>query len=219
MKAINHKPSIVLGRTLGILGVFACVLSASVVQAGTKCYDFSKPEVGTTYSIGQTLDLKHSTINVRRLVNKDGPASNDTAVAEIHAGNLPQGGAPSLRMNSIVAQVVPNKLVKKMTLKFAQNLGSDPSKRLVNFGVNGDRRAFNGSLEQMNGKVLGKADQGGKVKVSVSATPDGGDSFWVRGTVTLTPTKGLPLPMKGIKKFSFGASSQLFIDDVCIEEK
>ena len=219
MKSIKQQQTSVLSRTLGVLGALVCVLSGSVVQAGTKCYDFSGPPLDTTYQIGDTLNLRHSVINVRELVNEDGPASNATAKAVIHAGNLPQGGAPSLRMSSIVAQVIPNKLVKKMTLKFAQNLGSDPSKRLLNFGVNGDRRAFNGSLDQMDGKVLGKAGQGGKVRVSVSATPDGGDSFWVRGTVTLNPTKGLPLPGKGIKKFSFGASTQLYIDDVCITEK
>ena len=219
MKLSNRNSSTTFSLALGILGALVCVLSGSVVQAGTKCYDFSSPEVGTEYHIGQSLNLRHSVINVRQLVNKEGPASNDTAMAVIHAGNLPQGGAPSLRMNSIVAQVVPNKLVKKMTLKFAQNLGSDPEFRLVNFGVNGERRAFKGSLEQMDGKVLGESGNGGKIRVSVSATPDGGDSHWVRGTVTLKPTKGLPLPMKGIKQFSFGASSQLFIDDVCIEEK
>ncbi|MGB0910552.1 MAG: hypothetical protein ACPGYT_09330 [Nitrospirales bacterium] len=219
MNIIHHKSSSALGRTLGVLGVSACLLSASVAQAGTKCYDFSKPPVGTEYKIGQTLNLRHSVINVRPLINRDGPASNDSAVAVIHAGNLPQGGAPSLWMKSIVAQVVPNKIVKKMTFKFAQNLGSDPSKRIVNLGANGQRMTFNGSLARMDGKVLGKPGNGGKVRLSVSATPDGGDSHWVRGTVTLKPIKGIPLPNKGIKQVSFGVSTQLHIDDVCMEEK
>ena len=217
MNAMHHT-SLTFRRTLGTLGIAACLLSVSVAQAGTKCYDFSNPPVGTEYHIGDTLNLRHSVINVRQLVNRDGPASNDSAVAVIHAGNLPQGGAPSLRMSSIVAQVIPKKLVKKMTLKFAQNLGSDPSKRIVNIGVNGQRLTMNGSLGRADGKVLGKANMGGKVRVSVNATPDGGDSYWVRGTVTLKSASPLPLPRKGIKQFSFGASTQLFIDDVCITE-
>ncbi|MCA9471349.1 MAG: hypothetical protein MRJ96_09580 [Nitrospirales bacterium] len=219
MSILHHRPSTIFSRNISVLGLAACLLSASVVQAGTKCYDFSQPPVGTEYHIGDTLNLRHSVINVRPLVNRDGPASNDSAVAEIHAGNLPQGGAPSLRMSSIVAQVIPNKLVKTMTLKFAQNLGSDPSKRIVNIGVNGQSLSLNGSLDRADGKVLGKADKGGKVRISVQATPDGGDSYWVRGTVTLTSASPLPLPQKGIKQFSFGASTQLFIDDVCMTEK
>lgn len=219
MNALHHKSSAMFRRIVGTLGVAACLLSVSVAQAGTKCYDFSNPPVGTEYHIGQTLNLRHSVINVRELINRDGAASNDSAVAVIHAGNLPQGGAPSLRMTSIVAEVIPNNLAKKMTLKFAQNLGSDPSKRIVNIGVNGQRLSMNGSLGRADGKVLGKANMGGKVRVSVNATPDGGDSYWVRGTVTLRSASPLPFPQKGITQFSFGASTQLFIDDVCIEEK
>ncbi len=218
MNIIHLTSSTTLGRTLGVLGVFVCMLSASVAQAGTKCYDFSNPPVGTEYHIGDTLNLRHSVVNVRQLVNKDGPASNANSMAVIHAGNLPQGGAPSLWMKSIVAQVIPKKLVKEMTFKFAQNLGTDPSKRIVNIGANGERVTFNGSLGRMDGKVLGKPGHGGKVRLSVSATPDGGDSHWVRGTVTLKRV-GIPLPNKGVKQFSFGASTQLHIDDVCIEEK
>ena len=71
----------------------------------------------------------------------------------------------------------------------------------------------------MDGKVLGKPGEGGKVRVSVSATPDGGESYWVRGTVTLKHQGSLLMPKKGIKQFSFGASTQLHIDDVCITEK
>ena len=105
-----------------------------------------------------------------------------------------------------------------MTFKFAQNIGSDPSKRIINIGANGQRLTMNGSLARADGKKLGKAKSGGKVLISVSATPDGGDSHWIRGTVTLKPV-GIPLPGKGIKDFVFGASTQLHADDVCIEEK
>ncbi len=219
MKNINHKRSSIANCTAAIIGTFVLALGGAVAHAETKCYDFSGPPADTVYEIGDTLNLRHSVINVRQLVNQDGPASNDEAGASIYAGDQPRGGAPSLWMKSIVAQVIPNKLVKEMTLKFAQNLGSDPSKRLVNFGVNGERRVFNGSLERMDGKVLGKPGEGGKVRVSVSATPDGGESYWVRGTVTLKPQGPLLVPKKGIKQFSFGASTQLHIDDVCITEK
>ncbi len=208
MNAIHHKSSSVLGRTLGILGVFTCVLSVSVAQAGTKCYDFSGPEVGTKYEKDQKLDTRYATINLQHFRTTNGPSTFGVQEAEISDYDHAQGGAPSLRMTSIVSQIVPKKPVKKITLKYAENTGGAYQQ---NFGVNGERRVLEGGLAQINKQTFGKRRFGGPAQVLVTSEPHGN---FVRGTVEVNAIRG-----GSIKYIAFGGSSQLFIDNVCMTEK
>ncbi len=115
-----------------------------------------------------------------------------------------------MKLTSIVTHVVPLEKVRKVTLKYAENLGQN-GRHHLNFGVNGQSRVWDGALGQLDGKILGDSQNGGKVRISASANAGGNGSYWVRGTLTLQA-----LPGKGIQGFLLGGASQTFIDDVCI---
>ncbi len=208
MNIILHKPSSTFGRTIGVLGALACMLSVSVAQAGTKCYDFSGPDVGTVYKEDQKLDTRHATINLQHFRTTSGPSTYGVQEAVISDFDHAQGGAPSLRMTSIVSQIVPKKPVKRITLKYAENTGGAYQQ---NFGVNGERKVLEGGLAQINKQTFGKQRFGGPAQVLVTSEPHGN---FVRGTVEVNAARG-----GSIKYIAFGGSSQLFIDNVCMTEK
>ena len=122
--------------------------------------------------------------------------------------------APSLKLTSIVAHLVPQERVKKVTLKYAENLGQN-GRHDLNFGVNGQKRVWSGALGQLDGKVMGDFKHRGKVRISASAIPGGNGSYWVRGALSLQPVNGSLLG-QGIQDFELGGASQVVIDHVCI---
>ena len=211
MNALHHKSSIKFRRTVGTLGIAACLLSASVAQAsGPKCYNFNNPEVGTRYEKGQSLDLRHAKINIQQFLGTNGePSMHPDQHAEISSGNQPQAGAPSLRMVSIVSQIVPKKVVKRITLNYAENTGGA---YVQNFGVNGDRRVLQGGLAQINKQTFGKPRYGGSAQVFVTAKPSSGN--YIQGTVDVKAAPG-----GSIKYVAFGGHSNFFVDRVCMYTK
>ena len=215
MTTSNWKRSIARGCASGLLG--AVVALSGTAWGGTQCYDFNGPAVGTTYHVGRTVNAKHATIHMEKFRTTNGPSQSKVQAGEIVNSDLPRGGgAPSLKLTSIVAHVVPKKKVKKVTMKYAENLGQN-GRHNLNFGVNGQNRVWNGALGQLDGKVMGDRDHGGKVKISVSAVPDGNGSYWVRGALTLQAIGG-PLSGQGIQGFRFGAASQGLFDRICLEQ-
>lgn len=212
--------SIDMGRTFAIFVALVLATGVPVAQADTQCYDFSGPAIGTKYHIGDTVNAKHSVIHLQKFRTMNGPSESGVQEAEIIQSNLPQGeGPPSLKFTSIVAQVVPQKKVKEITMKYAENVGVT-GQHTINFGVNGERRVLHGTLGQLDGQILGDPQRGGKVKVSVTANPDGNGSYWIRGNLTLRSIAGPgPLfPNKGIQVMAMGEASQFVIDDYCITE-
>ncbi len=182
-------------------------------------YDFSGPTVGTKYRVGETVNAKHSVINVQQFRTTNGPSQSAVQEAEVIQSNLAQGGSPpALKFTSVVAQVVPQKRAQKITMKYAENVGIT-GQHDINLGANGERRVWHGTLDQLDGQVLGKQKFGGKVKVSVTADPVPG-GYWRRGTLTLTSIGGqIPLfPNKGIQVIAMGQASQYVVDDFCITE-
>lgn len=217
MKTIDLKSSTTMRHAVGVTAALVFTASGSVVHAGTHCYDFSGPAEGTTYQVGQTVNARHSVINLKTLRTEDG-SSQDPGEAEIRRSGLPQGDPPSLWMHSITAHVVPQKRVQQVTLAFAENTGQD-DRQTWNLGVNGEQRVWQGRLARLNNEKIGEDRFGGKVQVSVNAAPDSPDlPTWIRGTLTLEADPLLPVPNRGIQTFSIGRSSQLFIDNVCITE-
>ena len=122
-----------------------------------------------------------------------------------------------MKITSIVAQVVPQKPVREVTLKYAENPGHT-GRHDINFGVNGQRRVWHGRLARLDGAVMGDRRHGGKVKVSVTANRAGNGSYWVRGTLKLQALPDRPIPgrQNGIAAFEIGEATQLFVDEVCI---
>lgn len=209
MKTTNRKTSTTMRLVFGMYLTLCLVLIGSAVHAGTKCYDFSGPAVGTTYEVGKTVETKHSKINLKTfMVGKEQPSQNEKQEAEISKTNIVQTGPPSLLMHSIRAQVVPKETVQKVRFSYAENTGGA---YIQNLGVNGQMLILDGGLAKANGQELGKPENGGTASVSVTATPGGGN--WVLGTVELNATPG-----STIKFFSFGGNSQFVVDNVCIRE-
>jgi len=218
MKRLKQQQSAIASRTVAVMGAFILALSGSVVYAGTQCYDFSGPAPDTTYQVGQTVNAKHSVIHLHRFQTENGPSTTPNPEARIVNSVLSQGQVPSLSISQIVTQVVPQKRVQRVTLKFAENTGLGDN-QLWNFGVNGEQRIWHGQLAHLNGQKMGQANVGGRVRVSVDAVPDSQTlPTWVRGTLTLEADPTLPLPNRGIQTFSIGRSSTLNIDDVCVTE-
>ncbi len=214
---INSKQSNTLRRALETTAALVFAASGSEVLAGTHCYDFSGPADRTTYEVGQTVNARHSVINLQTLQTEDG-SPQDPGKAEIRRSGLPQGEPPALWIHAITAHVVPQKRVQQVTLAFAENTGQD-DQQTWNLGINGEQRIWRGRLARLNNEKLGENRFGGKVQVSVNATPDSPDlPTWIRGTLTLQADPLLPAANRGIKTFLIGRSSQLFIDNVCITE-
>lgn len=204
------------------IGACAMTLQASVSDAATNCYDFSKPAADTQYHVGDTLQTQHGVINLFELVNEDGNAAQQNPQGATIHNNVPipgQGENPSLlNHGGMIVQVVPKTRKSSVTLKFAENTGIADN-QLWNFGANGNRKVWRGQLSTLDGQYLGSQQNGGRVRIAVNATPDAPPSYWVRGTVTLTSDPVNPqLANRGISKFSFGRSSQLMTDDVCMTD-
>ena len=219
MGIIHQKQSISMSRTVVVLGTFVLSLSGSMAYAGTQCYDFSNPPVGTKYAVGETVNARHSKINLQQFMTVNGPSQSGVQEAEVIQSNIAQGGsAPSLKLTSVVAQVIPHKRVKEITMKYAENVGIS-GQHDINLGANGERRVWHGTLDQLDGQVLGKQKFGGKVRVSVTADPVPG-GYWRRGTLTLTSlgAKNPLFPNKGIQVMAMGQPSQLVVDDFCATE-
>ena len=186
----------------------------STADAASKCYDLDGPEVGTVYQVGDSIDTRHAVINMLEFRPAGELTAHPDPQAEIVDSDLPQAGAPSLKITSTVVQVRPKKPVQTITLNYAENTGPENSQKQV-FAVNGDvRNDLIGGFAQLDGEEMGRAKFGGAARVEVTAEPDDPAALptWIRGTLTLTALD------QGISGFFIGANSQLLIDHVCLED-
>lgn len=194
--------------------IISLALSGNLAQAATECYDFEKPAVGTQYRVGDTVNAAHSVITLYPLFDEALQPGARDGHAEITELNLLQT-PPSLRLASRISlRIVPQKRIKRVTLNYAENTGAD-NNQLLNLGVNGELRAWRGTLSVQNGQHMGTIDAGGQVNVSVTHQAGGGN--WVTGTLTLESDPVFPwLPGRGIETIMIGRSSQLILDKVCL---
>jgi hypothetical protein len=164
------------------------------------CYDFSDlPE--KDYRVGDVIPADKAEIQLKEFLGPAGnPSQADQAQKAVPVNTtFANGKAPELRMYLINAKVVPEAPLKKVTLKFAQNAGS----QLVNFEVNGDRRVETTGLPSLNGKVVG----GSAVIVNVNPSSTSGNH--PGGTLEIHSTA------EKIKNFGIGGV-QLYVDRVCM---
>lgn len=201
MKRGMSQVSKILGSVFVTLGGVA--MCTSMALAGSECYDFSNLPMGSQYHVGDTVNARHSVATLRQFyVNSNQPSQQANQVAEVVSSNLPQGGAPSLKLYSINAQLTPHFPVQRVRLRFAENTGGA---YVQNFEVNGQKRILQGGLAQLHQKTMGNA------QIHVNAAPGGGN--FIVGTLEMRA-----LPGSSIGTFSIGGNSQFFIDDVCIEK-
>ncbi len=198
---------------LSLVVALALAVKPSTADAASKCYDLDGPDVGQIYQVGDSVDTRHAVINILEFRPDGVPSGHPSPQAEIVDSDLPEAGAPSLRITSTVVQVRPKTPARTITLNFAENTGANDRQRQM-FAVNGDvRNDLVGGFAQLDGEVMGRAKFGGTAKVTVTAEADDPAALptWVRGTLTLTALDN------GISGFFLGANSQLFIDHVCME--
>ena len=218
MKRINQKSSTGMSSKVAVMGVLVLALSGAVSHAATYCYDFSNlAESG--HKVGQTITTPHGDINLLQVFNENGDPMQPNAITTHPNVPIPgQGEPPSLwDKGGFTIEVVPNTRMSSVTMKFAENTGA--VEQLWNFSVNEQRRIWRGQLSTLDGEYLGNPPPaGGRVRIAVGGVQIP-ESKWVRGMVTLSSDPVIPtLPNRGIGSFSFGRSSQLLIDDVCMTE-
>ena len=171
----------------------------------TQCYDFSKLTTGTRYELGDTINTQHAVIEMKRFhVDKGQPTQMADPFVEVRSSRLAQETAPELWSNQLNIRMTPNTPVKKVELKFAENVGS----LLANIEVNGRKRVIHDGLAGANGKTLGRKGVG-KAAIIVNYDSTSTGSGYNRGELRLHATKGK------IKTWSIGGQ-HLFLDNVCI---
>ncbi|WP_342347531.1 hypothetical protein [uncultured Nitrospira sp.] len=203
MSRINVTSSSKFSIVSGVLGAMVFAFSGSLAHAGQECYDFSDLPVGSQYQRGDTVNAEHSVATLRQFyVSENQPSLQESQVAEVVSSNIPQGGAPSLKLYSINVQLTPTTPVQEIRLRFAENTGGA---YIQNFEVNGQKRVLQGGLSQLHQTTTGNA------KIHVTAAPGGGN--FIVGTLEMRANQGT-----SIASFSIGGNSQFFIDDVCIKK-
>lgn len=199
--------SFVKGTGAGLLGVLAMLSAGQAAQAAqVECYDFNNLAVGTEYHVGDAVNARYADVHLKEFhVAPHTPSQSAVQFASVTNGQIALGAAPELRMYLINAQVTPIAPVRKVSLKFAENLGS----LLSNIEVNGSKHVVQGGLSSVNGMVIGDATTGWAVVTAniTSAAPGVGFN---RGTLELYALAG-----GEIQTFSIGGQ-QLVIDDVCM---
>lgn len=198
---------------LSLVVALALLVKPSTAAAASKCYDLDGPDIGQVYQVGDSVDTRHAVINMLEFRPAGELTAHPDPRAEIVDSDLPEAGAPSLRITSMVVQVRPKKPVQTITLNYAENTGPENSQRQV-FAVNGDvRNDLIGGFAQLDGEEMGRPKFGGLASIAVIAGPDDPEALptWIRGKLTLTALD------QGITGFFVGATSQLLIDHICLE--
>ncbi len=198
-----------------LFAAVAMVFCGATVQAATVCYPFDNVE-GKTFAPGDQKQFDKALITFYEYYNEAGDQVPGGNASVKNSGII--GEPPVLSLNSrILVQVIPEQRIKRVTLDYAENKGTD-NNQIVNLGINNEIKAWRGTLYKLNGKKLGQKDYGGLVNISVTQHPHAGGSDWVEGTLTLEADPAHPnLPDRGISRFAVGRSSQLQIDNVCLE--
>lgn len=191
----------------------ALTLASLPLFAGEKCYDFSRMTVGTSYRIGDEIDIGIGKVKIREFV-KDGavlvPTSGIDQHLEITQSKLAQEVAPEVALTLVGMQLIPREPVQEVTLRVAQQLGAGGNLPAY-VEINGERHDFAGSFAKSDGKVLGDAAVGrARIKADVvqDAAGTAGPSYWHRGRIGVRAVSG------GIRTFTIGAQAA-HLDQIC----
>lgn len=201
--------------TRGLCGL-ALALAGTSVLAAEKCYDFSKMEVGTSYHIGDEVDISIGKVKIRGFL-KDGevvqPTSGIDQHLEITQSQIAQERPPEVALTLVALQMIPREPVQEVSLLVAQQLGVNGDLPAW-IEINGERHDFAGSFAQANNKILGNASQGHarfKAQLVQDAPGPNGPSYWHRGRLGARAVDG------GIETITIGAQAA-HLDQICFKK-
>ena len=191
---------LMLGATLASATTFAA-------PPPDHCYDFSNMDPNASYTVGDVVDTRFATINIKPYFVDGEPAIADTRGAEQATSQLAGGSSPELKLNSIAINIVPNKPVTRIKMRIAQNYRPDEAFGKVGIGVNKRGWTSEDGFIAADGKVIG-TNGVGKAKISVDLSPIPGGN-WHQGTLELHAVQGQ------IENIRLGAQFWT-VDDVCL---
>jgi hypothetical protein len=201
------------GKLARGLAAVAWALAAGPALAAEKCYDFSKMTVGTSYEIGDEVDISIGKVKIRGFL-KDGevvePTSGIHQHLEITQSQISQEKPPEVALTLVGLQMVPREPVQEVSMLVAQQLGVNSSLPAW-IEINGERHDFEGSFAQANNKVLGNATQGHarfKAQLVQDAPGPNGPSYWHRGRLGARAVDG------AIETITIGAQAA-HLDQIC----
>ncbi len=205
----------VRGRVAALaLGLMAGLTNAATPAyaarpAAEHCFDFSHQEVGTAWPIDPraALPLDAATLRVHPLVLDGVVQTPNVARLEVTDDAVAGGRRPELAGVAVAVQIEPVAATRSLRLRYAHQPGSGDG-RAATVEINGMRRDWRGSFEQLNGAHLGGAGLPAHITVSPDGPTDG--NGWQRGRMEVR----LKQPGE-IRSFTIGAAF-LRLDDLCL---
>jgi hypothetical protein len=184
--------------------LLAALSLPAAAKGGPVCYGFDRQPEGAQWGVGDTIRIDDlGRVEVRDLLVDGKPYAPETRFLRRVGNAIAGGSAPAVYAKNVTLRMVPKAPVTRISMRLAQQPGAAGA-RPASVEVNGERHEFAGSLEQLDGKVLGgMAAARLKVRLPVS---DG--AFDVGQLVVESKA--------GIRSFSIGAA-ELHLDDVCFE--
>ncbi len=204
------------GRLVPAFAGLAIAYLGNAVPAAEKCYDFSKMTVGTSYAIGDVVDISIGSVKIRPFL-KDGevvePTSGINQHLEVTQSKLAQGEPPEVALTLVGLQLRPDQPVQEVSMLVAQQLGVNQNLPAF-IEINGERHDFTGRFDQAHNKKLGNDAQGHALfKAQMVQDPPGqnGPSYWHRGRMGARAVDG------GIDTITIGAQT-VHLDKVCLRK-
>lgn len=203
-----------VGRALAAKAALTGALAAALVALAApahavqfECYDFSNLPEGSQYTVGDSVDARHSTATIKQYFTNGNPAKADARKALVQRSQIAGGSAPELALYLVSVEVRPNQPITHMRVKVAQSISQTGAFANANIAVNGERHESPNGFAGMNGHTIGRPGKG-RVQITSSMAPVG-DGNWQRGTLELRAVSG------HIESILLGGHSW-HLDDYCI---
>jgi hypothetical protein len=184
------------------LAAVIAAISVMPAYASDHCYDFDGLPVGSKYSLGQTVDARHSLITFRNYKMNGNPIGTKVSSAETQQAKIAGGTPPEMGLKTITVQVTPKEPVTRVRVRLAQNMTPTGGYATANFEVNGEQHESPTGFAATNGKRLGGAE------FAASFANTAGN--WHVGTLEIRAKPG-----GEIKSFSIGGHTWR-LDDMCL---
>jgi hypothetical protein len=190
--AARHTTLATFGRP-ALAAAFAAALGALATPAGAApaqfdCYDFSGLAPDTEYTVGQTVNARHSTVTVKQYFTNGNPATADARRAKVVSSKIAGGAPPEMSLYLVSFELKPNQPISRMRVNIAQSISQTGGFANANIAVNGERHESPNGFAGMNGKTIGHPAKG-RVAITSSLAPVG-DSNWQAGMLELRATSG-----------------------------
>jgi hypothetical protein len=199
--------ALAMAVSTAFVGNASATASPSAGGAAKKhvCWDFSDLTIGARYQTGDVITARNAVIRIRDYRFNGNPLGDPDLGVFVVGSTIAGGVVPELRTYGRSTLVTPDKPIRKVTMKIAENTGGTGAH--ANIEVNGDFHEIAGGLATANGRVIGNAAKG-TAEVVVNMTPSASGT-WNIGTLELRARQG--------KIESYSVSGiQVLKDDECI---